>query len=59
MKKLTKLAIKKVTLRDLDEPALDSMAGGYNLTHTCSQNPIYTCQGTVCVGTCNCLPPGY
>jgi len=29
MKKTTKLAIKKVTLRDLDEPTLNAVAGGY------------------------------
>jgi hypothetical protein len=28
MKKLKKLQIKKVTLRDLDEPTMQAMAGG-------------------------------
>jgi hypothetical protein len=32
-KKTKKLEIKKVTLRNLDEPTLDAMAGGY-LPHT-------------------------
>jgi hypothetical protein len=31
VKKLKKLLLKKVTLRDLDEPAMEAMAGG-NLT---------------------------
>lgn len=28
MKKLKKLAVKKVTLRDLDDPALDAVSAG-------------------------------
>jgi hypothetical protein len=41
MKKTLKLAIKKVTLRDLDEPKLEDVAGG--LTASCA---------TLCGGTC-------
>ena len=40
-----KLEIKKVTLRNLDEPTLDAMAGGY-LPHTNAS----TCSHV------NCLP---
>ena len=46
MKTPKKLAIKKVTLRDLDEPALNAMAGG--LTKTC----IDTVCGVSCKRTC-------
>jgi natural product precursor len=40
VKKIKKLAIKKVTLQDLDEPKLNAVAGGY-----------YTQPGATC-GTC-------
>jgi hypothetical protein len=43
MKKLKKLAIKKVTLRDLDEPSLDAVAGA--ITGTCI---ITICYGQSC-----------
>jgi len=39
MKKLKKLELKKVTLRNLDEPKLDAMAGG---------------TGATCAATCGC-----
>ncbi|MFZ0770175.1 MAG: hypothetical protein WCA49_05645 [Candidatus Sulfotelmatobacter sp.] len=42
MKKLKKLAIKKVTLQNLDEPTLDDMAGGL-LTATCLCPTKVTC----------------
>ena len=35
MKKNTKLAIKKVTLKNLDEPTLDQFAGGSIYPVTC------------------------
>ncbi len=41
MKKLRKLEIKKVTLRNLDEPLLNRVAGG-NTTPTC----VKSCGGT-------------
>ena len=43
MKKTKKLAIKKVTLRNIDEPTLDGVAGGLLLTNyvTC----LKTCSG--------------
>lgn len=43
MKKTKKLEIKKVTLRNLDEPTLDAVAGGIT---------GITCFNSVCVGTC-------
>jgi natural product precursor len=52
MKKLKKLAIKKVTLRDLDAPQLDLIAGG--ATATCDGNktcPVTGCNNTVCQGS--------
>ena len=49
MKKLKKLHIKKVTLRDLDEPAMQGMAGGQDNKHHTSAP---TCPAT-CV-TCAC-----
>jgi hypothetical protein len=45
VKKTKKLAIKKVTLRNIDEPTLDGVAGGLLLTNyvtclkTCSRPP--------------------
>jgi len=51
MKKLNKLAIKKVTLRNLDELKLEVMAGGYSqIQSTC---PIY-CGATVETGKPEC-----
>jgi hypothetical protein len=43
VKKTKKLAIKKVTLRNVDEPTLDAVAGGLLLTNyvTC----LKTCSG--------------
>jgi hypothetical protein len=47
MKKTKKLEIKKVTLRNLDEPTMDAMAGG--ITGTCLL--------TICiVNTCPTVP---
>lgn len=49
MKKTKKLGIKKVTLRDLDEPSLDVMAGGTNTR-------LETiCFGNTCVNQNTCL----
>ena len=45
MKKATKLVVKKVTLRDLDDPTLDSIAGGTTGN---------TCEGKTC-STCNIM----
>ena len=59
-KKLAKLALKKVTLRDLD---LDSIAGGttgqtcnYPQTCTCPSNGGRTC-GAGCTNTQKCTVP--
>jgi hypothetical protein len=63
MKKLKKLAIKKVTLLDLDEPTMHGIAGG--ITVTCPANTCKTCVDTcggcftvppklTCCGKCNC-----
>ncbi len=47
MKKLKKLQLKKVTLRDLDEPTMQGMAGGNNTSaRTCA-----TCNCTAACGT--------
>ncbi len=62
MKKRTKLAIKKVTLRNLDEPTLDAMAGG-GTKATCKATCPHTCQPNDCCsakdgclsGTCCCI----
>ncbi|MFZ0771840.1 MAG: class I lanthipeptide [Candidatus Sulfotelmatobacter sp.] len=43
MKKIKKLELKKVTLRNLDEPILDAVAGGITGV---------TCFISVCNGTC-------
>ena len=43
MKKATKLVVKKVTLRDLDDPTLDSIAGGIT-GDTCE--PTLKCKPT-------------
>ena len=52
VKRTTKLEIKKVTLRNLDEPTLNAMAGG--LTGTCVETICgATCKGHTCIGkTC-------
>lgn len=47
MKKTKKLEIRKVTLRNVDEPALNAMAGG--ITGTCLQTLCIAC-ATVTVG---------
>ncbi len=52
MKKLKKLQLKKVTLRDLDEPTMQGMAGGgQTLAQTCPATCALTCRGT-CPATC-------
>jgi natural product precursor len=64
MKKLKKLTIKKVTLRDLDEQTLQGIAGGLTDTPTCP-GPNETCKtcalpctqtatNTAKVGQCCC-----
>jgi hypothetical protein len=55
MKKRTKLGIKKVTLRDLDESDLSNMAGG-RTGDTCKEcSQIYTARdnGITCPATCS------
>jgi hypothetical protein len=49
MKKTNKLAIKKVTLRDLDEPAINDVIGGLTGV-TCFKS---ACGGTCPVRTCD------
>ena len=54
VKKLKKLQLKKVTLRDLDEPTMQGMAGGqdgkhHTSAHTCPATCPNTCAHT-CVG---------
>lgn len=47
VKKIKKLAIKKVTLQDLDEPKLNAVAGGYlhaarrHLWNMCRPNRLH------------------
>lgn len=62
MKKKKQLAIKKVTLRNLDESTLDAIAGGAT-TSTCSGmntcSPMSTCpitQCSTCPNTCVLCP---
>ena len=52
MKKLKKLHLKKVTLRDLDEPTMQGMAGGQDGKHHTS---AHTCPAT-CAHTCATCP---
>ena len=49
MKKLRKLHLKKVTLRDLDEPTMQGMAGGQDGKHP--PTSAHTCAAT-CPATC-------
>ena len=60
---MKKLRINKVTLRDLDEPTLQGMAGGaYTQGLTCNGTcPADTCKACLtqapkltCCGKCNC-----
>jgi len=54
MKKSKKLALKKVTLRDLDEPTLHGMVGG--ATSTCAGDktcPVKTCVTCESCATCH------
>ncbi len=61
MKKLKKLAIKKITLQDLDDPSLLGVAGAATVTcaTNCATCPpritcgINTCDDTVCATNCN------
>jgi len=53
VKKLKKLAIKKVTLRNLDEPSLDAVAGGATGTCVVTICPK-SCDGT-CGATCHTI----
>jgi natural product precursor len=47
VKKVKKLQLKKVTLRDLDEPTMQGMAGGGNtVAHTCPNTCPVTCHST-------------
>lgn len=48
MKKLNKLGVKKITLRNLDQPALDGIGGA--LSVTC---PIHTCATCVTCAVCH------
>jgi hypothetical protein len=51
MKNLSKLTIKKITLRNLDESELDAVAGACCGPPT---SPLYpTCHGKTCGVTCN------
>ncbi len=61
MKKLKKLHLKKVTLRDLDEPTMQGMAGGQDNKHhtsahtcpaTCANTCAYTCAGQITCAHC-------
>ena len=60
MKKLKKLAVKKITLQDLDEPIMEAMAGGNTgrltcVTYDCSPKTVgcipktETCCKTSCI----------
>ena len=59
MKKLKKLQLKKVTLRDLDEPAMQGMAGaGHTSAPTCAATCAATCIKTCPATRCGIsLPP--
>jgi hypothetical protein len=50
VKKTKRLGIKKVTLRNLDEPTLDTMAGGIPKTFTsCPPVCVTICAPHTCV----------
>jgi hypothetical protein len=49
MKRQRKLELKKITLKNLDEPTLDAVAGA--LTGTCL---ITICIGNTCPGKATC-----
>ena len=62
MKKLRKLTIKKITLRDLDQPSLDRVIGGVKTETVCNQTECGTCNTlrmSICVTICatNCGGP--
>lgn len=48
MKKQTKLGIKKVTVRDLDEPSLDKMVAAVTGIGVCATVPISICNISAC-----------
>jgi natural product precursor len=49
MKKLKKLKIKKVTLRDLDETSMQGVAGGISVNTNCPRGSLCTAgQGHPC-----------
>jgi len=50
MKKLKELGIKKVTLRNLDEPSLKSIVGGITPGPSC----LFSCGGTCTSPIRNC-----
>jgi natural product precursor len=52
-KKLKKLALKKVTLKNLDENKIDTVAGGFTTTG-CTECPTArkTCFGPTCPDVC-------
>ena len=57
---MKKLTIKKVTLRDLDDPTMQGMAGGVppmTVRSTCATNckcPTQAPARTCCEGECDC-----
>ncbi len=53
MKKQKKLAINKVTLRNLDEPLLDAVAGAATNVSACISACGGTCGATICNTGCN------
>lgn len=59
MKKATKkLALKKVTLRNLDESTLDMVAGGTGNIDTCPATNCQTICGQTCTTRISCLCTG-
>jgi hypothetical protein len=53
VKNTTKLGIKKVTLRNLDEPTLDAMAGGWTIPTVNAPSCVKTMCATCIIGnTC-------
>jgi len=54
MKKRTKLTLKKITLKDLDEAKMDTMAGGAISDTGCILCPTgyKTCLGPSCPDVC-------
>jgi natural product precursor len=54
MKKLKKLALKKITLKDLDEDKLNTVAGGISANTGCIEcvTAYKTCFGPSCPDVC-------